>query len=432
MTRSALVRALAAVTLALAPLAIAHTQDWRTTATATFDDVWKTINDTFYDPAFGGLDWAAVSAELRPRVTAAATPDESRAVIREMLARLKRSHFVLLSASAQEAWPGEALVPAEVRMTRDGVLIVRVTDAAASRAGLAAGQLLLSVDGHDVAPLVAAAEGPDERAKALDAWRRVTRIMHGANGSTAAVQVRDADGRSSDLQIARTLGAGDPVTVGNLPPLRVEFESRAVAMPAGRRAGFIRFNYWMTSISDRFERAIDQFRKDDGLVIDLRGNPGGLATMIGGISGHLLAEPKELGTMRTRESSLTFRANPRLVTIDARRVTPFSGPVAILVDELTGSTSEIFAGALQGLGRARVFGRPTMGQALPALTRQLPNGDVLMYVIGDFVTSSGQSLEGRGVVPDVTVLLSARALAAGHDEALEAAVHWLETAKRRP
>jgi len=431
-TRSALVRALAAVTLALAPLAIAHTQDWRTTATATFDDVWKTINDTFYDPAFGGLDWAAVSAELRPRVTAAATPDESRAVIREMLARLKRSHFVLLSASAQEAWPGEAVVPAEVRITRDGVLIVHVTEAAASRAGLAAGQLLLSVDGHDVAPLVAAAEGPDERAKALDAWRRVTRIMHGANGSTAAVQVRDADGRSSDLQIARTLGAGDPVTVGNLPPLRVEFESRAVTMPAGRRAGFIRFNYWMTSISDRFERAIDQFRKDDGLVIDLRGNPGGLATMIGGISGHLLAEPKELGTMRTRESSLTFRANPRLVTIDARRVTPFSGPVAILVDELTGSTSEIFAGALQGLGRARVFGRPTMGQALPALTRQLPNGDVLMYVIGDFVTSSGQSLEGRGVVPDVTVLLSARALAAGHDEALEAAVHWLETAKRRP
>ncbi len=53
-------------------------------------------------------------------------------------------------------------------------------------------------------------------------------------------------------------------------------------------------------------------------------------------------------------------------------VEPFAGPVAILVDELTGSTSETFAGALQSLGRARIFGRPTMGQALPALTGSCP------------------------------------------------------------
>jgi carboxyl-terminal processing protease len=422
--------ALLLAALVLAPSPPARSQDWRASATATFDDVWKTIDDTFYDPTFGGLDWAAVAAELRPRVLAATTADEARAVVRQMLARLKRSHFVLLSASAQEALPGEAAVPAEVRVTPDGALVVRVTDAAASRAGLAAGQMLVRVAGHDVAPLMAAAEGPDDRSRALDAWRRVTRVLHGANGSTASVQVREADGRSSDLQIARALGVGETVTLGNLPPLRVEFESRGVTLAAGRRAGFIKFNYWMTSIANRFEQAIDQFRQDAGLIIDLRGNPGGLAVMIGGISGHLIAEPKVLGTMRTRETQLTFRANPRLVTADARQVTPYAGPVAVLVDELTGSTSEIFAGALQGLGRVRVFGRQTMGQALPALTRQLPNGDVLMYVIGDFVTAAGKSLEGDGVVPDVTILLSARSLSAGHDDVLEAAVRWIELAKR--
>ena len=63
-----------------------------------------------------------------------------------------------------------------------------------------------------------------------------------------------------------------------------------------------------------------------------------------------------------------------------------------------------------------------MGQALPAATRQLSNGDVLMYAIADFVTSKNRSLEGQGVVPDEPVALSRAALAAGRDEPLERAL----------
>jgi carboxyl-terminal processing protease len=144
----------------------------------------------------------------------------------------------------------------------------------------------------------------------------------------------------------------------------------------------------------------------------------------------VIAEPLLLGTMRTRQATLKFSVNPRFATSDGRKVVPYAGPVALLVDELSGSTSEIFAGALQSLGRAHVFGRPTMGQALPALTRQLPNGDVLLHAIGDFVTSTGKSLEGDGVIPDVAVPLSPKALAEGRDETLEAALRWFDTLKR--
>src|SRR4051794_5174460 len=63
----------------------------------SFDIVWDTVNDTFPDPAFGGLDWNAVRRELRPRAEQAVSADGVRSVITEMLARLKRSHFVLLS-----------------------------------------------------------------------------------------------------------------------------------------------------------------------------------------------------------------------------------------------------------------------------------------------------------------------------------------------
>jgi carboxyl-terminal processing protease len=255
-------------------------------------------------------------------------------------------------------------------------------------------------------------------------------LLYGDDQSEAAIGVREADGSTRTIHVSRAMGAGDIIKLGNLPPLRVAFERHEARTPAGRRVGVIWFSLWMTPISDPFERAIDQFRGADGLVIDLRGNPGGLAAMMRGISGHFVDRPLVLGTMHTRQADLSFTVNPRLVTSDGRAVKPFAGPVALLIDELTGSTSETFAGGLQSLGRVRVFGRPSMGQALPALTRNLPNGDVLMYAVGDFVTSTGKRLEGDGVIPDTLVPLSTKALAAGKDEPLDAALRWLDEVKR--
>jgi carboxyl-terminal processing protease len=236
-----------------------------------------------------------------------------------------------------------------------------------------------------------------------------------------------------EVRVVRALEAGQVVQFGNLAPLRVEVDTRAVPTPRGRRVGVIEFNYWMPAIKNAVDDAVDRFRDHDGLVFDLRGNPGGLAGMMSGVAGHLLTTDAVLGRMRTRqmwESPLMYRANPRLVTDDGRRVTPFAGPVAILVDELTGSTSECFAGGLQSLGRARIFGRASAGQALPASTKRLTNGDVLMYAIGDFVTSTGHALEGEGVVPDEAQPLDPAALAAGHDLPLEAALRWIDKEKR--
>jgi carboxyl-terminal processing protease len=148
--------------------------------------------------------------------------------------------------------------------------------------------------------------------------------------------------------------------------------------------------------------------------------------MIRGVAGHLFTEQVVLGRMKMRDSELEFPANPRVVMPDGRLVEPFAGPVAVLVDELTASASECFAGGLQSLGRARIFGRTTAGQALPASTRRLPNGDVLMYVVGDFVTATGQRLEGAGVIPEEPVTLAVDALRAGRDPDLEAALRWLD------
>jgi carboxyl-terminal processing protease len=425
----ALLALILAASLGAAPSA---GQTWRAQALASFDEVWQTVHDTFFDPTFGGLDWDAVRAELRPKVQAADSAETVRKVIRDMLGRLHQSHFVLLSSeSVADTLPGEAIVPLEIRVAPAGLVITRVLpESTAEHAGLRAGDVILSIGDELASSWASAATGSDARARNLDLYRKAYRALHGDMGSRVSLRVRTPAGEEHNVSVTRTRETGQIVKLGNLPPLHVTVDVRELTSPKGRRVGFIGFNVWMATVNGPIAEAVDKYRQDAGLVIDLRGNPGGLAYMISGLAGHVMSEKLLLGIMQMRDGQTHFSANPRLSTDDGRRVTPFAGPVAILVDELSASASECFAGALQSLGRARIFGRQTMGQALPASTKQLANGDVLMYAIGDFVTSTGQTLEGRGVVPDEVQPLDPAALAAGRDTALEAALRWIDRETR--
>src|SRR5262249_32758119 len=130
---------------------------------------------------------------------------------------------------------------------------------------------------------------------------------------------------------------------------------------------------------------------------------------------------QRLGTLTTRQGELKFVINPRLPS--------FGKPLAVLVDGTSASTSEIFAGGLQALGRARIFGTRTAGAALPSLIDQLPNGDAFQPPTANYVSEGGRTLEGNGVIPDVEVSPTREGLLAGHDAVLEAAVKWIGAQK---
>ena len=400
-----------------------------TLAVASFEDVWQTINDTFYDPKFRGVDWIGVRKELLPRAQAARTADDVRGVIREMIDRLGHSHFELLSDS--NALPGAGSIPIDIRVMASEVVITRVPrEGPAASAGLKAGQVLLAVDGATADTWRKARTGRDERAQSQRHWEAAYRALHGDDDSVAVVKVRDADGRQRTVNVRRDSGTGDLLAFGNVTLRNARLNTARLSTRSGRDVGLISFTMWMGAISDPFAEAVDTFRKSDGMILDLRGNPGGLMGMIMRFSGEFMTEHTLLGTMQTRSTpDLKFNANPQLATADGRRVSPYAGPLAILVDDQTASTSEIFAGAMQSAGRARVFGRQTMGQALPASTKTLPNGDVLLHVVGDFVTADGRSLEGRGVVPDEVVPLSIATLASGRDADTDAALAWIDRAR---
>ena len=426
--------------LALLPIAVALAVAVMTRSAAqvpqgveTFDEAWRIIRDSHFDKTFNGLDWDAVSKELRPKAAAARTPGELRAVIRDMLGRLGQSHFALLPASADSAadtprdlsgTPGF-----DVRLLGSDLIVTEVdAKGGAAAAGVHAGWKVESIDGAAVSTLLS--ELPDTltpRLRAVEAWRVAHNRLHGPSGSRASVTFDDGRGQTRRVEVERRFEDGEPVTVGNLPTMFVRVRSEAMKTPAGRTAGLIGFNVWMTAVDAPFQKAIDEFRAAAGIVVDLRGNPGGLAAMMMGLSGHFIDERKTIGVMKTRDNELRFVVNPRRVSGRGERVQPFDGPVAILVDSMSGSASECFAGGMQSLGRVRVFGQPSMGQALPALFARLPNGDVLIHAFGDFVTSDGTRLEGRGVIPDEVVPLDRARLLAGHDAPLDAALAWFDT-----
>ena len=173
------------------------------------------------------------------------------------------------------------------------------------------------------------------------------------------------------------------------------------------------------------DRAMDALRDCRGIVLDVRGNPGGIAGMVMGVAGYFLDEPKPLGIMRSRGTELRFVANPRRVNARGEPIRPYEQPLAILVDRRSVSTSEIFAAGMQTVGRARIFGDTTAAQALPAVAASLPSGDFLLHVVADFTGPDGRRIEGRGVVPDEPTPLTRADLLAGRDAALDAAVRWI-------
>ncbi len=425
---------------------------------ATFDAAWEIVNETHFDSEFNGVDWVAVRNELIPRAEAAQSVDELREVINEMLARLGQSHFRLWPTGTGGAstmnLPTQRAAAGEVReggggrsddlsgrvgfgvVSLEGRFLVRRVDedSSAADAGVQPGWVVLTPLAAELSGEIRNLSGePGETAARARAADAVVADLDGSPGSKVEVAFLDASDDLVKVEIERRRpSGGEMMKFGNLPPLRAHMDHRRIVGSDGETFGLIQFNIWLPLLAAPFDRAINDLRDVDGMIIDLRGNRGGLGAMVMGTAGHFLDEPVSLGTMQMRNNELRYVTNPRRVNSSGERVEPFAGPLAILVDGSTASTSEVFAGGLQAVGRARIFGQTTMGAVLPSLLDRLPNGDVLQHAIADFATADGRQLEGHGVIPDERIMLEREDLADGHDATLAAAIAWMkeESARR--
>lgn len=402
---------------------------------ASFELVWTTVRDHNPDAKLNGLDWQAIHDSFKPRIEEARSAEQVRAVLREMIGKLGVSHYAIIPGDVYAAI-GDTPAPQAGDSTAgietvilDGKAVIKSVepDSPASRAGVRPGMVLDEIDGAKVAPLLDGEKRgmadalSDTEARRLAA-RSLTRKLLGPANSEVSLDLLDSNGHAKHVELDRAEPKGAVVQFGNLPAMRVEFESRTLPGAAGSAGiGYIRFNEFLDPVTlmPRFESTMHDFARAPGVILDLRGNPGGIGIMAMGIAGFFIDETgRQLGEMTMRDTILRFTVFPRAEI--------YAGRVAVLLDEGSASTSEILAQGLQDLKRARIFGSRSAGAALPSDIIRLPDGDGFQYPTAGYTSVSGRVLEGNGVIPDVEVRQSRESIAAGRDPAIDAAVQWIE------
>ncbi len=415
----------------------------------TFDAVWNQVREQYFDYSRIEQDWLSARETWRPQA-AGASRAELRGLLNDMLEVVGESHFIVLpptqitipgnednAASGAVADEAQGSEPADqptglgVRLIDDALVIDRVAEINAEQ--IQPGWLLVAIGDQVLQPLIEETLDITEPA----ARKRATLYLEASANALIAYQSADEPVTltllDADYEERIVTPNTDPeslniVQIGNLPGLAFQYRADTLGEPESC-IGRITFTSWVPELMERFLENRDALFACRGLIIDLRGNLGGVLTTMMPLTSHLVDEVVLLGQLKREDGRIDFRAFPRTVADDGSRITPFDGPVAILIDSLSASTSEMFSAGVQSLGRARIFGSQSPGMALPAQMLPLPNGDRLMYAFADYIDGQGRRIEGIGVVPDQPINPTRAELLEGDDLPLEAAIKWIQASQ---
>jgi carboxyl-terminal processing protease len=239
----------------------------------------------------------------------------------------------------------------------------------AAKAAIVAGDTIVSVDGEPIAGQSSA---------------EATAKIKGPEGTEVTVGVLDADtGKTRELTLTRA-----EVSLPNV--------SSRIESVRGRKLGYIR----MLSFSEEAHAALaDAVRRveregAEGIVLDLRANPGGLLDEAVLSASIFLPEGKLVvsTSSRTQGRSVHETVGGRLSSL----------PLAVLIDRNTASAAEILAAALADVGGATVVGTRSFGKGVFQEEQALSNGGALKLTIGEYFTAEGVNLaRSHGIHPDV-------------------------------
>ncbi|WP_208615026.1 S41 family peptidase [Streptomyces caeruleatus] len=243
----------------------------------------------------------------------------------------------------------------------------------------------------------------------------VTKVRAGSPAATAGIRsgdlLRSVDGRTVDgrpvtevLSLlrgdAKDAPAGTPVKVGlergtrawdlTLRRARLSTDSVTVSELAGGIT-VIRISSFTKGSGDAVRDAVRQAPATAGVVLDLRGNSGGLVTEAVTAASAFL----DGGLVATYDVDGEQRA------LHADQAGDTGRPLVALVDGGTMSAAELLTGALQDRGRAVVVGARTFGKGSVQMPSRLPDGSVAELTVGHYRTPSGRAVDGRGITPDL-------------------------------
>lgn len=251
------------------------------------------------------------------------------------------------------------------------VVVAPIDGSPALRAGIRAGDIILSVDGLPV--------------DATDLEETIGR-MRGPEGTPVALVIRRD-------------GLGDPLVI-ELDRGQIEVQSvRAELLEAGD--GYVRISHFTDATAQDLRSALVDLERQAGrplagLVLDLRNNPGGVLDSAIAVADAFL-DRGLIVSAEGRMPDARFRVN----------ATPgdvlHGAPLAVLVNKGSASASEIVAGALKDHRRATIIGTPTFGKGSVQTIIPLSEGHAIKLTTSRYYTPSGMSIHARGVAPDVVV-----------------------------
>jgi C-terminal peptidase prc len=386
------------------PLTLTPIPDAETTARhrRVFTDLWTLVRDNYLYPDYNGADWDAIEDEYNARIEVGLSDEEFWLLMDEMLRELDDDHSYFLSPDAvaeQEKLHTGALDYVGVGLSGNGrpdqgyaVILQVVPDSPAADAGLRAHDRILSIADE---PACCDADGHD-----------FLHRLRGPVGSTVELRVQTPGESPRTVEVTRER------IQGTLP-----IETRRLE----ENVGYILIpNLWDATLFEQTHRMLmdmDAEGKLNGLILDMRINPGGTGDVLRSLLSFFATG--ELGYFVSRD----YMSPLRVKGIDVGGSQ--SVPLVILVGSDTASFAEVFSGVLQEAGRAHVVGRTTGGNVETLHGYDFEDGSQAWIAQESFRPPSGTDWEETGIVPDVEIPLDWDEFTAEDDAQLEAALKLL-------
>jgi len=346
-----------------------------------FWEAWDILEQDFYGelPEEADLPYAAIQGVI------ASTGDPYTAFLDPVQAEIFRTDL-------QGGFEG---IGATVRLNPDGQLLVvqPLPGWPAIEAGLRAGDIVLEVDGTD---------------------------LMGMSLYEAISLIRGPEGTTVRLLVERE-GVDDPFEI-EITRDRIELPAVESRMLEGN-LGYVRLRDFGQSAGDELREALEELDANelDGLIFDLRGDPGGYLSVAVEVTSEFVGEGPILIERFRDGQERRYPAASGGLALDV--------PLVVLVDGGSASASEIAAGAIQDTGRGVLIGTTTLGKGSVQTVHDLSDGSELRVTVARWFTPNDRAIHNEGLDPDIEVELTEQDILDELDPQLDRAIEYLTEGK---